>query len=52
VAATTPAEIESTSAQLRRDQQAMDAQRALIDQRFTSASTALAAHVAPPSLPS
>jgi hypothetical protein len=52
VAATTPAEIESTSAQLRRDQQAMDAQRALIDQRFTSASTALSAHVAPPSLPS
>jgi hypothetical protein len=52
VAATTPAEIESTSAQLRRDQQAMDVQRALIDQFFTSASTALSAHVAPPSLPS
>ncbi len=52
VAATKPAEIESTSAQLRRDQQAMDAQRARIDQFFTSASTALSAHVAPPSLPS
>ena len=52
VAATTPAEIESTSAQLHRDQQAMDAQRARIDQLFTSASTALSAHVAPPSLPS
>jgi hypothetical protein len=52
VSATTPAEIASTSAQLRRDQQAMDAQRAQIDQLFTSASTALSAHVAPPSLPS
>ena len=52
VAATTPGEIETTSAQLRRDQQAMDAQRALIDQLFTSASTALSARVAPPSLPS
>jgi hypothetical protein len=52
VAATTPAEIASTSAQLRRDQQALDAQRARIDQLFTSASTALTAHVAPPSLPS
>ena len=52
VAATTPKEIASTSAQLRRDQQALDAQRALIDQLFTSASTALSAHVAPPSLPS
>jgi hypothetical protein len=51
LAATTPAEIERTSAQLRRDQQAMDAQRARIDQRFISASTALSAHVAPPSLP-
>jgi hypothetical protein len=52
VAAATPAEIATTSAQLRRDQQAMDAQRAQIDQLFTSASTALSAHVAPPSLPS
>ena len=52
VAATTPKEIASTSAQLRRDQQALNAQRVLIDQLFTSASTALSAHVAPPSLPS
>jgi hypothetical protein len=52
VAAMTPAEIASTSARQRRDQQAMDAQRAQIDQLFTSASTALSAHVAPPSLPS
>ena len=52
VTATTPAEIESESAQLRLDQRAMDAQRARIDQLFTSASTALSAHVPPPSLPS
>jgi len=51
LAATTPAEIERTSAQLRRDQQAMDAERARINRLFTSASTALSAHVAPPSLP-
>jgi hypothetical protein len=52
VAATTPAEVARTSAQLRQDQQAMDAQRARIDQIFASASTALSANVAPPSLPS
>ena len=52
VAATTPAEIESSSAQLSRDQRALDAERAQIDQLFTSASTALSIHVAPPSLPS
>ena len=52
VAATTPAEIARTAAQLRQDQQALDAQRARIDQLFSSASTALSAHVAPPSLPS
>jgi hypothetical protein len=51
VAATTPAGIEAANAQLRRDRQAMDAQRARIDQAFTSASTALSAHVAPPRLP-
>jgi hypothetical protein len=51
VAATTPAEIDATSAQLRRDQRAMDAQRARIDQLFTSASQGLSVHVAPPSLP-
>jgi hypothetical protein len=52
VAATTPAEINATSAQLRRDQQALNAERAVIDQFFTSASTVLSAHVAPPTLPS
>ena len=52
LAATTPAEIDAASAQLRRDQQALDAQRARINQVFTSASTALSANVAPPSLPS
>ena len=51
LAATTPDEIERTSAQLRRDQQAMDAERARINRLFTSASTALSTHVAPPSLP-
>jgi hypothetical protein len=51
LAATTPAEIERTSAQLRRDQQAMDAQRAQINQLFIAASTALSAEVSPPSLP-
>jgi hypothetical protein len=52
VAATTPAEIETTSARLRRDQQALNAERTKVDQLFTSASTALSAHVPPPSLPS
>jgi hypothetical protein len=51
VAGKTPTEIERTSAQLRRDQQALDAERARIDQLITSASTALSAHVSPPSLP-
>ena len=52
LAATTQADIESTSAQLRRDEQAMDKQRGRIDQLFASASTALSALVPPPSLPS
>ena len=52
VAATTPAQVQSTSAQLQRDRRAMDAERTQIDQFFTSASTALSVHVAPPSLPS
>ena len=51
LAATTPADIDAASAQLRRDQQALDAQRARINQVFTSASTARSANVAPPSLP-
>jgi len=52
VTANTPAATQRASAQLRRDQQALDAQRAVIDRMFTSASTALSAHVSPPSLPS
>ncbi len=51
VTAKTPAAIERASAQLRHDQQALDAQRAGIDQLITSASTSLSAHVSPPSLP-
>lgn len=51
VAATTPAAAASASAQLGRDQQALDAERARIEARFTAASTALSAQVAPPSLP-
>ncbi|HTU74960.1 MAG TPA: hypothetical protein VMG38_15710 [Trebonia sp.] len=49
--ATTPAEVETTSAQLRRDQQALNAERGKIDRLFASASTALSASVPPPSLP-
>jgi hypothetical protein len=52
VAAKTPAAAERDSAQLRHDQQVLDAQRSRIDQLITSASTSLSAHVAPPSLPS
>lgn len=52
VAARTPAEVDAGSARLRRDQQALDAERGQIDKLFTSASTALSAHVSPPSLPS
>jgi hypothetical protein len=51
VTATTPASVQRASAQLRRDQRALDAQRARIDRLFTSASTTLSAHVSPPSLP-
>ena len=52
VSATTPAAAQRASAQLRRDQQALDAERALIDRLITSASTSLSAHVSPPNLPS
>ena len=52
VSAKTPAAAQSASAQLRHDQQALDAERALIDRLITSASTSLSAHVSPPSLPS
>jgi hypothetical protein len=43
--------IASATAKLRTDQQAMDAERSLIDQMFNSASTQLHADVAPPALP-
>lgn len=51
VSAKTPAAAGRGSAQLRRDEQALDAERARIDQLFTSADTALSARVPPPSLP-
>ena len=52
VTATTPAAVQRASVQLRRDQQALDAERAVIDRLFTSASTSLSAGVSPPTLPS
>jgi hypothetical protein len=52
VGAKTQAAVQSASAQLHHDQQALDAERAVIDRLFTSASTSLSAHVSPPSLPS
>lgn len=51
VAARTKAGIDAASARLRRDQQALDAERARIDRLITSASTALSAGVLPPTLP-
>jgi hypothetical protein len=52
VTAKAPGAITRASAQLRKDQLVLDAQRARIDQLINAASTSLAAHVAPPSLPS
>jgi hypothetical protein len=52
VTAKGPAAITRASAQLRKDQHALDAQRARIDRVIVAASTSLSAHVAPPSLPS
>jgi hypothetical protein len=52
VTAKAPGAITRASGQLRKDQHALDAQRAQIDQLINAASTSLAAHVAPPSLPS
>jgi hypothetical protein len=52
VSAKTPAATQRATAQLHRDQQALDAQRARIDARFAKASTSLSAHIPPPSLPS
>jgi hypothetical protein len=51
LATRTQAGINAASAQLRRDQQALDGERARIDSLFTSASTALSADIPPPSLP-
>jgi hypothetical protein len=51
VAARTPTATQHATAQLRRDQHALDAQRARIDQMITSASTSLSARVSPPPLP-
>jgi hypothetical protein len=52
VTAGKPDAVSRASGQLRRDQQALDAQRARIYRLIGTASTALAAHVPPPSLPS
>ena len=52
VTARTPAAATRAAGQLRRDQQALDAQRARIDGLIDTASTSLSAHVAPPPLPS
>ncbi len=52
VSAKTPATVQSASAQLRHDQQALDAERTLVDRLITTASTSLSAHVTPPALPS
>jgi hypothetical protein len=51
VAARTPAAIQDATAQLRRDQRALDAQRARVDLLITSASASLSARVSPPPLP-
>lgn len=50
-AAATPTAKATAAASLRRDQQALDAQRAKIDNAITAASKALAADVSPPNLP-
>lgn len=51
VTARQPDAVTRASGQLRRDQQALDAQRARIDRLIGTASTSLSAHVAPPPLP-
>jgi hypothetical protein len=51
LAARSKAETGTASARLRRDQQALDAERARIDGLITSASAALSAGIPPPSLP-
>ena len=51
VTAKAPDAITHATAQLRKDQLALDAQRARINQLIGAASTSLSAHVAPPNLP-
>jgi hypothetical protein len=51
VTAKTPAAVAAGTAQLHRDQRALDAERATIDQLINAASTSLSAHVSPPALP-
>ncbi len=50
--ARTQAAISAATAQLRRDQRVLDAERATIDAMIDSASTSLSAGVSPPTLPS
>jgi hypothetical protein len=52
VTAEAPDAITRATAQLRKDQLALDAQRARIDRLISAASASLSAHVAPPILPS
>jgi hypothetical protein len=49
--ASTPSAIQAATAQLRRDQRVLDAERATIDDMVNAASKSLSADVAPPSLP-
>jgi hypothetical protein len=51
VTARTPDAARRASAQLRQDQQALDAQRGRIYRAINAASTSLSAHVSPPDLP-
>src|SRR6266568_6429552 len=52
VTAEAPDAIKRATAQLRKDQLALDAQRARVDRPISAASASLSAHVAPPNLPS
>ena len=52
VTAKAPVAISRATAQLRKDQLALDAQRARINRLIGAASASLSAHVAPPNLPS
>jgi hypothetical protein len=52
VTAKAPDAITRATAQLRKDQLALDAQRARIDRLISAASASLSAHVTPPNLPS